>query len=90
MGVPLHFAAQEGKLDCLTALIKGGADVNLKNKNGSAPLHLAEDLVIKIVLIYYRLMEETRSCHLYSSFKMKARCIFPKACNERIGFSLIK
>eukprot|EP00794_Sanderia_malayensis_P004237 gene4237-4800_t len=37
----LHRAAQEGDVDCIRVLVKHGADVNIKNKEGWPPVHLA-------------------------------------------------
>ena len=36
-------AASEGKFKCLSELVKAGADVNLKNKDGDTALILAAD-----------------------------------------------
>jgi hypothetical protein len=38
---PLTIAAHRGKAECITALIKKGADPNKMNDNGYTPLHLA-------------------------------------------------
>ncbi|SFQ16845.1 cytochrome c [Mesorhizobium sp. NFR06] len=38
----LHIAVTLGCLDCVKALVKAGADVNAKTKNGKTPLHLAK------------------------------------------------
>ncbi|WP_083232879.1 ankyrin repeat domain-containing protein [Endozoicomonas atrinae] len=38
---PLHFAAQNGHLEAIDALIARGADVNARTKDGRTPLHFA-------------------------------------------------
>ena len=38
---PLHFAAQEGRLSVVATLIAAGANVTVKSRYGSAPLHFA-------------------------------------------------
>jgi ankyrin repeat protein len=40
---PLLFTAREGCLDCVRALVKGGADINLSDPKGVTPLFLAID-----------------------------------------------
>src|SRR5689334_19932880 len=37
----LHVAARKGYLECLVLLLKHGANVNKKRKDGKTPLHLA-------------------------------------------------
>jgi len=37
----LHKAAMEGDVDCIRVLFKHGADVNMKNRDGWPPVHLA-------------------------------------------------
>ena len=36
-----HLAAEEGATDCLRLLIKAGADINARMKNGDTPIMLA-------------------------------------------------
>lgn len=38
---PLHYAAQEGDIRIMTALIRAGADLNVRNVAGATPLFLA-------------------------------------------------
>jgi cytochrome c len=38
----LHIAVRSGCLDCVKALVKAGADVNAKTKDGKTPLHMAK------------------------------------------------
>lgn len=38
---PLHLAARDGHLPIVQLLIEKGADVNMRNKDGQSPLHLA-------------------------------------------------
>lgn len=38
----LHIAVRSGCLECVTALVGAGADVNAKTKDGKTPLHLAK------------------------------------------------
>jgi cytochrome c len=38
----LHIAVRSDCLDCVKALVKAGADVNAKTKDGKTPLHLAK------------------------------------------------
>lgn len=38
---PLHAAAASGNVECMHALIKGGADIESKNVYGNTPLHIA-------------------------------------------------
>lgn len=38
---PLHCACQHGNLDCVTELLKAGANVRIADKNGKTPLHIA-------------------------------------------------
>ena len=52
---PLHAACVEGKYEAVRALIKTGADVNCKGKDGITPLHLASRKghikVLKLLLL---------------------------------------
>ena len=41
MNSPLHFASREDNCPTVIALIRGGADVNIKGDSGRTPLHLA-------------------------------------------------
>jgi ankyrin repeat protein len=38
---PLHDAARSGTPANIAALVKAGADINARDKNGMAPLHVA-------------------------------------------------
>jgi hypothetical protein len=52
-GRALHLAAQEGKLDCVSLLLRFDQPVNCKTADGNTPLHYAVAL---------RCMERTHSC----------------------------
>eukprot|EP00798_Chlamydomonas_sp_ICE-L_P022683 gene22683-biopygen31348 len=38
---PLHYAASDGNVQCIMALLGDGAGVNVKDGSGSTPLHKA-------------------------------------------------
>jgi ankyrin repeat protein len=38
---PLHYACEHGYIDIVRALIKSGANVNIGDKSGWTPIHLA-------------------------------------------------
>lgn len=40
---PLHLAVRQGKLQCVKLLLRGGANVNIANKDGFKPLYFAEE-----------------------------------------------
>ena len=52
---PLHLATKDCYLDSLKCLLKYGALINTKNKNGSTPLHTAAELgdfeIVKLSLL---------------------------------------
>ncbi|MBC6402967.1 MAG: ankyrin repeat domain-containing protein [Hyphomonadaceae bacterium] len=42
-GTPLHYAAQDGHAETVTALIEAGADIRAKTDDGMLPADLAKD-----------------------------------------------
>lgn len=46
----LHFAAREGSLEAVRALLDQGADPTIRAKDGSTPLALAKDPAIRAML----------------------------------------
>ncbi|KAM3929397.1 oxysterol-binding protein-related protein 1 isoform 2-T2 [Leptodactylus fuscus] len=47
---PLHCATYRGMKQCVSRLLKSGADVNIKNQNNQKPIDLAQRIEIKQVL----------------------------------------
>ncbi|XP_072008157.1 oxysterol-binding protein-related protein 1 isoform X2 [Engystomops pustulosus] len=48
---PLHCATYRGMKQCVSRLLKSGADVNVKNKNNQKPVDLAQRMEIKQILL---------------------------------------
>ena len=49
----LHYASLYEQYDVIESLLKAGADVNAKNKNGETPLHMVTDEAIVNLLMQY-------------------------------------
>ncbi|TGL97479.1 hypothetical protein EHQ76_15205 [Leptospira barantonii] len=49
--ISVHDASQNGDLGTLRSLIENGANINVKNKNGFTPLHLAKNLETAKLLV---------------------------------------
>ena len=49
----LHFASADGHNPVLRALTNAGADVNLRNKLGGQPIHLASEPAVALPLLAF-------------------------------------
>ena len=71
---PLHWAVQRGFEECVEALLRYGADVNLENKFGKTPFDIAsginrQDLIellqVRILMFSYINISLSLSYYLY-------------------------
>ena len=73
---PLHWAVQRGFEECVEALLRFGADVNLDNKFGKTPFEIASG-INRQDLIELLQVNLFRSTQVYTELKEEKQYVLP-------------